>query len=443
MSQHRSLVIHDVAAKDLPSIGFEEIKKRTLGGEVFVVRRGLQSAGCFQEMADTSLEGIRRAAGQEAAGRVAELGFEKMHEVIKGGDAYRVMDASYALYKERTHALSKQIIGHLFGARQFYYEDEPNVRYHIPFDETRHMDDELADFKWSGKIVPHGPHHDSWYYCPSNCLDVWMAVGRVVKGNGLSIFPDIFGKYLPCDEKGVVKRNQSFGSPENFDLNPGDILLFCGEHFHSSELNATSLTRHVVSLRITFDRPVFVGNSPYKYSYKKAVIRSGRLARIDEAAWQLKNRSASFIANRLRTSNQTRFVIAPSELPSCDSFEHKPAIDPDDEKFLRTADITFDEVQKRLKLEPNSVKAVSRSLCAARSEEQIILFSRFCPHQGADLSAGHVDGSTLSCPWHNLRLDLSTGQSMCTTLRGLKIVRTWGPEAEPLKLTADDNSAST
>jgi nitrite reductase/ring-hydroxylating ferredoxin subunit len=440
MYPSRSLTIHDVDANGLKSIGFVEVKRRVLGGEIFVVRGGLQSAGCFQKMVDTSLEGIRRAVGQDVVDKVARLGFEKIHEVIKGSDAFAVMDASNALYKERTRALSKQVVGCLFGATHFYYEDEPNVRYHIPFDETRHMDNKISDFKWSGKIVPHGPHHDSWYYCPSNCLDVWMAVGRVVKGNGLSIFPEVFGNFLPCDEKGVVRRDQSFGAPENFELNAGDILVFCGEHFHSSELNSTSMTRHVVSFRITFDPPTFFGNSPYKYSYRKAVVRDGKVAQIQEAAWYAKNRFASFLANRLGTSNQTRFVIAPSELPICDSFEHKPVIDPDVEDFLRGEEITFDDVQQRLGLTRNSVKAVSRRLCAARTDDYIIVFSRYCPHQGADLSAGHVDGSTLFCPWHNLPLDLLTGESSCQTLRGIKVVRMWPAVTQPAQLMADDSS---
>jgi nitrite reductase/ring-hydroxylating ferredoxin subunit len=124
-------------------------------------------------------------------------------------------------------------------------------------------------------------------------------------------------------------------------------------------------------------------------------------------------------------------VIDSSELPGCSSLEHKPAIDPTIERFLRREDITFDDVDKRLGLAPNSLKAVSRSLCAARTQEQIVVFSRFCPHQGADLSAGYVDGSTLHCPWHNLALDLQTGKSPCNTLRGLNVVRIWDAPRRP------------
>jgi hypothetical protein len=62
------------------------------------------------------------------------------------------MNASSALYTKRARDLSRLIVERLFGAEQFYYENVPNVRYHIPFDETIHMDrNEVGDFKWSGK----------------------------------------------------------------------------------------------------------------------------------------------------------------------------------------------------------------------------------------------------------------------------------------------------
>jgi nitrite reductase/ring-hydroxylating ferredoxin subunit len=426
MNESAYAVIHDMDAGDLAKIDFEAVKNRILNGEIFVLRAGLQTAGRFQEMLDTSLEGIRRAAGQRVADKVREIGFERIHEVLRDGDIYSVLDSSSALYRERAHLLSREIVGRLFGAKRFYYERSPNVRYHIPFDETQDMDKKaIADFQWSGKIVPHGPHHDSWYYCPPNCLDVWMAVGRVIKGNGLSIFPEVFGEYLPCDEKGVVKRDQRFGLRENFHLDPGDILVFCGEHFHSSEINSTSFTRHVVSFRITFDRPVFIGKSPYRYTYRKAVVGDGVLGRIEERAWNARNGLANLVTDRLRNSDKTRYVIDPTELPICANWEHKPDIDPAVEEYLQSKDIAFDDVQERLGLAPNSVKAVSPRLCAARTSEQIIIFSRHCPHQGADLSAGYMDDSTLYCPWHNLPLDLKTGRSACVALRGLKIVRTW------------------
>ena len=33
----------------------------------------------------------------------------------------------------------------------------------------------------------------------------------------------------------------------------------------------------------------------------------------------------------------------------------------------------------------------------------------FCPHQGASLAEGHVDGCTVACPWHYWRFSLEDG----------------------------------
>lgn len=36
-----------------------------------------------------------------------------------------------------------------------------------------------------------------------------------------------------------------------------------------------------------------------------------------------------------------------------------------------------------------------------------------CPHAGAPLSEGDVDGSEVTCPWHNATFDLNDGSVQC------------------------------
>jgi nitrite reductase/ring-hydroxylating ferredoxin subunit len=36
-----------------------------------------------------------------------------------------------------------------------------------------------------------------------------------------------------------------------------------------------------------------------------------------------------------------------------------------------------------------------------------------CPHRGAPLWDGEVDGSEVTCPWHGARFDLTSGSHLC------------------------------
>ena len=68
-----------------------------------------------------------------------------------------------------------------------------------------------------------------------------------------------------------------------------------------------------------------------------------------------------------------------------------------------------------------SLRPLSEKVCAARlGDGRILAFSRRCPHEGADLALGRLQGNRIVCPWHNLVLDLETGQSRCLTVRRLR-----------------------
>ena len=41
--------------------------------------------------------------------------------------------------------------------------------------------------------------------------------------------------------------------------------------------------------------------------------------------------------------------------------------------------------------------------------------SNRCPHRGGPLGQGFVDGSEVSCPWHNWAFDVTTGENTASS----------------------------
>jgi nitrite reductase/ring-hydroxylating ferredoxin subunit len=269
-------------------------------------------------------------------------------------------------------------------------------------------------------------------------VDVWIALSSIVKGNGLSIFPGVFGRLLPCDTKGVIKRDQYFGKPLNFRMEAGDILVFAGEHLHSSEINSTNLTRHVVSFRITFEKPIFRGESPHAYNYGLVFPSSTAVADVLERSYLFARKAIRTVMVPFGLVNRSRFIIAESELGRFDDLSVKPPQSDGLPDILDDEGATAISVASSLDIEPGTVKAVSKKLCAARSDDgRVFVLSRFCPHEGADLGLGYVEGSILYCPWHNLPIDLETGASPCGSIRPANIVRRWTEEPAAMSVKSD------
>jgi nitrite reductase/ring-hydroxylating ferredoxin subunit len=52
------------------------------------------------------------------------------------------------------------------------------------------------------------------------------------------------------------------------------------------------------------------------------------------------------------------------------------------------------------------------ALALANVDGELIAVDGVCPHAGGPLGDGHLDGCTLTCPWHGWSYDLPTGRSL-------------------------------
>jgi nitrite reductase/ring-hydroxylating ferredoxin subunit len=223
-----------------------------------------------------------------------------------------------------------------------------------------------------GHLVAHDPHRDSWFSQAVNVVNLWIAVGRVAKDNGLLLYPGHYGQPIETIRGGLPK-SFPLEKPLQSALAPGDVLIFHGEHLHSSTLNLTEETRVVLSFRLTVGAPRFAHEGERCRYRRLRFDRQGPSPRLP------------------RTPPNSRGVI---------------------ETLSRPRGATG-----RLPM------AVDGGLCAARSSKELRYFSSPCPHRGADLRAcGYIDhrANAIRCAWHGAAFSLKTGESPCARIGSLK-----------------------
>ena len=388
------------------SIGDErDLAGRILGGEIVVLRHGLQQLDVFDTIVGRTLDGIRSSAGRDIAQKVEHHGVERIHEWIDASELPALTDAVYASLTPLTRQVLNQIVPRVFPeCGTYYYERTPSVRFHIPYDLTvnhQRAFNKFAGAHGQGKIQAHGPHRDPWVDCPDNAINVWSAVGPVQRGNGLTVFADDYRTPFAF-RGGYIDGRARLHRPLDFELAPGDVVLFHSDHLHGSELNRTTQTRYVVSFRVTFDKPHYPFG--HYHSYLHGGLAGGPfypLASIPQ------NLQLSFLKYQFRRLRQ-KLGGGPKMSGTDRGMERRPDPQPRPEQG---ASIELSD------LPVGSVRAVSQKACVARLEEnEFMAVSRRCPHMGGDLGSGWTDSNQIVCPLHNLRFDPQTGASSCRSL---------------------------
>jgi nitrite reductase/ring-hydroxylating ferredoxin subunit len=228
-----------------------------------------------------------------------------------------------------------------------------------------------------------------------NVINIWAAIGPVLPENGMSIWPDLFGRIPPMGEWHVSRKDQVLGKPFGVSLEAGDALLFHIGQLHGSRINQTDQTRFVLSARFTVGPPVLF-DKPW-YSYMNLDDIPDRIGAV---------------------------------VPPCAVATERPAVPPENidtaDRLPASVSPVFDEVSESLVFESRSlacgeVRPLNSHYCVARTLDGVVAFSRRCPHEGGDFAAGHIEGTTIYCPDHHLGVDLRTGQSPCQSLPAIAV----------------------
>lgn len=407
------------------------LAQRILDGEVFVLRRGLQQLGLYETLVEASLAGIRATAGEDTAGKVREAGFDRIHEWVNPGDLPALTDAVYGVMTPMAHDVLGTLVPRVFpDGGSYYYERSPNVRFHIPFDRAAQHRREFSKFAekhGEGKIAAHGPHRDQWVDCPSNAINVWIAIGPVRRGNSLTVFARDYRREFAFKD-GYIQNGERLQKPLSFELEPGDAVLFLSNHLHGSELNRTDRTRYVISYRVTFGKPHYPHGHYHHYVHGGLAGGPWRaLAGIPQ------NLQASFFRYQWRRLRHK--ITGKGKMSGADSASVRNAR-PQTEPLPPDGSIALSDFPV------GTIRAASKSVCIARVEQnEFVAVSRYCPHSGGDLAAGWVDEGKVVCPLHSLTFDCQTGASPCTSLKPLRVY-TCRVEGGRVYATVDPAAAS-
>ena len=389
----------------------ENLASRILRGEVFIVRRGLQQLGLFDTLVRSTLEGIRNCVGPEIAGEIERSGFDRIHEWVKPADIPTVTDAVYKVVTGNASDVLVKLVPGLFpGGKDYYFESSPNVRFHIPFDIAaahRKKFDTFTETHGEGKITAHGPHRDPWVDCPENVINVWIAIGPVKRGNGLTIFTQDYQTQFAFRD-GYILPGAKLHRPITVDLNPGDIVLFHSNHLHGSELNQTHSTRYAISYRVAFGKPYYP-HGHYHY-YHHVGLASGPLRWLAGLPQNLQWSFVRYQFLRLKYKLTGRGRMTGYDAGGA----HRDG--------MPEQSIPADGALTLTDFPVGTIRAVSKSVCVARlGEAEFSAVSRVCPHAGGDLAGGWIEDGRIVCPLHSLAFDPSTGASRCNALKSLRV----------------------
>ena len=77
--------------------------------------------------------------------------------------------------------------------------------------------------------------------------------------------------------------------------------------------------------------------------------------------------------------------------------------------------MAYSKIAEANQLQPGEMKSFpvgNRNVLLANVEGTFYALDNKCPHLGGDLSAGVLDGTTVTCPRHGAKFDVRTGENL-------------------------------
>lgn len=376
-------------------------------GQLVILQSYLQHAGLFSELTGLIYRDINSLFGDQKSHGVEKDGLNKIHNYLNVGEISDLYKKIRGSLKDKMPAVTASMFRSLGLTSEFYVHESSLIRIMLPFNEQKKYQ---RDYEL-GKLTLHGPHHDFFQNVPINAINTWAALGSVEKENSMFIYPDCWQKRIPQGDNGTAKMDQYLGVPLEFSMNEGDVLIFHSNHMHASRLNTTGNTRIVLTNRVTEDWPKYLfAEQPQIYFSSTGFDTITDFAGMFDAPGFLGKKK--YISSRwlIIYYKIMRKLTGRSALRS-----DRPQLN-DLSSHLK--EIESKDVQS---LKNDEVIAIDKKTCVARIDGNLISFSRYCTHQGADLALGYIDENKIVCPYHGAKFDLTTGRSPCEGLNNIRV----------------------
>jgi len=242
-----------LAEEDAITVGppWSHLIPEVLAGRILCIKRGLQQLGRFATLRARTSDALADIAGPERFALVEGLGIERLHGALTADDYRRLISRFDDLTSaDSADTLSRFKPGLIPPDQRIYFSRRIFLRIRPP--EAAVRAEHFAGHP--GSLQGLSAHRDTWYGHPMNMVNVWAALGRITERNGMSFYPDAWGRALPRDRT-QISADAELGRAHCHALDPGDMLVFSAEHVHASVRNESDETRVAVSMRFTLGAP--------------------------------------------------------------------------------------------------------------------------------------------------------------------------------------------